>query len=179
MVFPDKEQFLNQASEGGLIPVWTEFHADLETPVSAYLKVAKRFPTDHFLLESVEGGEKWARFSFIGFDPHIGFLADRNGVTIRKGSETRTLPVDTDPLESLAALLKEIRCHAAPELPKLSGGAVGYISYDYVRHIENVEGERPPTPYPDAAFLFPSRLVVFDNVRYKILIIAHAETVKG
>ena len=179
MVFPDRELFLNRVSEGGLIPVWTEFHADLETPVSAYLKVAKRFPTDHFLLESVEGGEKWARFSFIGFDPHVRFLAGSEGVTIRKGEETRTISVVKDPLETLAALLEEIRYQAAPGLPKLSGGAVGYISYDYVRYIEKVDGDRPPAPYPDAMFLFPSRLVIFDNVRQTILIVAHAEAVNG
>ncbi|PJB31425.1 MAG: anthranilate synthase component I, partial [Deltaproteobacteria bacterium CG_4_9_14_3_um_filter_65_9] len=72
MIVPDKEQFVRQAEDGTLIPVFTEFHADLETPVSAYLKISARFPTDHFLLESVEGGEKWGRYSFIGFDPLLG-----------------------------------------------------------------------------------------------------------
>ncbi|MCL1926263.1 MAG: anthranilate synthase component I [Syntrophorhabdaceae bacterium] len=179
MVFPDRERFLYQASEGGLVPVWTEFHADLETPVSAYLKVAKRFPTDHFLLESVEGGEKWARFSFIGFDPHARFLAGPDGITVCKGGDTRTLSAANDPLEALAALLKEIRYQAAPGLPKLSGGAVGYISYDYVRYLEKVGGDRPPSPHPDAMFLFPSRLVIFDNVRHTILIVAHVEASEG
>ena len=175
MILPDRERFLDQASSGGLIPVWTEFHADLETPVSAYLKVAGRFPTDHFLLESVEGGEKWARFSFIGFDPHVRLIARPDGITVHKGDETRTFSAVEDPLEVLAALLKEIRYQTAPGLPKLSGGAVGYISYDYVRHIEKVDGDRPPSPHPDAVFLFPSRLVIFDNVAQTIIIVAHAD----
>ena len=175
MIQPGKERFLTQASPDALIPVWSEFHADLETPVSAYLKIAERFPTDHFLLESVEGGEKWARYSFIGFDPHLLFRADRSEIAIRKDGRTRTRPVDGDPLEVLSELLGRIRYRPAPGLPRLSGGAVGYIGYDYVRYLERVGGDRPLTGAADAMFLFPSRLVIFDNVRHTIRIVAHAE----
>jgi len=179
VIVPDKAQFLGQASAGALIPVFREFHADLETPVSAYLKISARFPTDHFLLESVEGGEKWARYSFIGFDPHLRFRADENGITVRQGEETRNLHVAGDPLEALADILKTIRYCPAPGLPRLSGGAVGYIGYDYVRYLENVGGERPLTDAPDAMFLFPSRLLIFDNVRHTILIVAHGSVHAG
>jgi anthranilate synthase component 1 len=179
VIVPDKEQFLRQASEGALVPVFREYHADLETPVSAYLKISARFPTDHFLLESVEGGEKWARYSFIGFDPHLRFRADAKGITVRQGSETREIPVAGDPLDALAGILKEIRYRPAPGLPRLSGGAVGYIGYDYVRYLEKVGGDRPLTGAPDAMFLFPSRLVIFDNVRHTILIVAHGSVRAG
>jgi anthranilate synthase component 1 len=179
VVVPDKEQFLRQAEEGSLVPVFREFHADLETPVSAYLKISARFPTDHFLLESVEGGEKWARYSFIGFDPHLRFRADANGISVRQGGETRDVSVPGDPLDALAGILKEIRYRPAPGLPRLSGGAVGYIAYDYVRFLEKVGGERPLTDAPDAMFLFPSRLVIFDNVRHTILIVAHGSVREG
>jgi anthranilate synthase component 1 len=179
VIVPDKEQFLRQASEGTLVPVFREYHADLETPVSAYLKISARFPTDHFLLESVEGGEKWARYSFIGFDPHLRFRADAEGITVRQGSETRAVPVAGDPLDALAGILKEIRYRPAPGLPRLSGGAVGYIGYDYVRYLEKVGGTRPLTGAPDAMFLFPSRLVIFDNVRHTILIVAHGSVRAG
>jgi anthranilate synthase component 1 len=175
MIHPGKESFLRQASPDALIPVWSEFHADLETPVSAYLKIAERFPTDHFLLESVEGGEKWARYSFIGFDPHLLFRADATGISIRKDGKTSSRPVEGDPLEVLSGLLERIEYRPAPGLPRLSGGAVGYIGYDYVRYLEKVGGGRPLTAAPDAMFLFPSRLVIFDNVRHTILIVAHAE----
>jgi anthranilate synthase component 1 len=158
-----------------LVPVFRELHADLETPVSAYLKVAGRFPTDHFLLESVEGGEKWARYSFIGFDPHMVFRADERGVTVRKGSTPGMRTAAGDPLVILEELLSGMKYRPAPGLPRLSGGAVGYIGYDYVRHLENIGGDRPLEPLPDAMFLFPSRLLVFDNVRHTILIVAHAE----
>ena len=179
MIVPDKEQFLLQAEEGTLVPVFREFHADLETPVSAYLKISARFPTDHFLLESVEGGEKWARYSFIGFDPHLRFRADEKGISIRQGGETRNVPVTGDPLDVLAGILKEIRYRPAPGLPRLSGGAVGYIGYDYVRYLEKVGGNRPLTDAPDAMFLFPSRLVIFDNVRHTIRIVAHGSVHAG
>ena len=179
MIVPDKAEFLRQASVGALIPVFREFHADLETPVSAYLKISARFPTDHFLLESVEGGEKWARYSFIGFDPHLQFRADEKGITVRQGGATRNLPVTGDPLCALAEILKEIRYRPAPGLPRLSGGAVGYIGYDYVRYLENVGGDRPLTDAPDAMFLFPSRLLIFDNVRHTILIVAHGSVCAG
>src|SRR5512134_1661644 len=133
MIRPTKEAFLCNARPGYVIPVWREFHADLETPVSAYLKISGRFPADHFLLESVEGGEKWARYSFIGFDPYIRYCADGNTVTIRKGGETTERIVDGDPLDALRALLADIRYVPAEGLPRLSGGAVGFIGYDYAR----------------------------------------------
>jgi len=179
VIVPDKEQFLRQAEIGTLVPVFREYHADLETPVSAYLKISARFPTDHFLLESVEGGEKWARYSFIGFDPHLQFRADAKGISVRRGGETRDVPVTGDPLDALAGILKEIRYRPAPGLPRLSGGAVGYIGYDYVRYLEKVGGSRPLTDDPDAMFLFPSRLVIFDNVRHTILIVAHGSVRAG
>jgi len=173
VIVPDKEQFLRQAEKGTLVPVFREYHADLETPVSAYLKISGRFPTDHFLLESVEGGEKWARYSFIGFDPRLLFRADAKGVSVRQGGNTRNVPAMGDPLDALERILKEIRYRPAPGLPRLSGGAVGYIGYDYVRYLEKVGGDRPLTDAPDAMFLFPSRLVIFDNVRHTILIVTH------
>src|SRR5512143_3392849 len=179
MIRPTKEAFLSKARPGYVIPVWQEFHADLETPVSAYLKISARFPTDHFLLESVEGGEKWARYSFIGFDPHFRFQADAKGISVRQGGETRDVPVTGDPLAALAGILKEIRYRPAPGLPRLSGGAVGYIGYDYVRYLEKIGGNRPLTDAPDAMFLFPSRLVIFDNVRHTILIVAHGSAHAG
>jgi anthranilate synthase component 1 len=175
VILPDKATFLREAVPGSLVPVFRELHADLETPVSAYLKVAARFPTDHFLLESVEGGEKWARYSFIGFDPHMVFRADSRGVTVLKGRNPGERPATGDPLVVLEELLSGMKYRPAPGLPRLSGGAVGYIGYDYVRHLEDVGGARPLEPLPDAMFLFPSRLLVFDNVRHTILIVAHAE----
>ena len=158
MIRPDRETFLRQAEPGTIVPVFRELHADLETPVSAYLKVAARFPTDHFLLESVEGGEKWARFSFIGFDPHMRFRAEDREVTVVKDGKTRARAAAGDPLVVLEELLSGMRYRPAPGLPRLSGGAVGYIGYDYVRHTilivvhaEVREGEDPSASYERCA----------------------------
>jgi len=172
---PTEEVFLAQAGSGSLIPVWQEFHADLETPVSAYLKIAARFPDDHFLLESVEGGEKWARFSFIGFDPYIRFRVDRKTVTITRDGKTEVRTGTNDPLKELEGILSGIRYVRAEGLPRLSGGAVGFIGYDYVRNIERIPDTHPDEGTPDALFLFPSRLVVFDNVKHTIRIVVHGQ----
>jgi anthranilate synthase component 1 len=175
-ILPTREEFAAQAREYSVLPVWQEFHADLETPVSAYLKIAAKFPDDHFLLESVEGGEKWARYSFIGFDPYLRVRADGNLVTVRKGSGESVRATGEDPLKALAEILSGIRYRQAKGLPRLSGGAVGFLGYDYVRHIEKIPETHPAEGTPDALFLFPSRLVVFDNVKHTILIVAHGDT---
>jgi anthranilate synthase component 1 len=174
-ICPTVEDFRSHAKTFSVIPVWQEFHADLETPVSAYLKIAARFPDDHFLLESVEGGEKWARYSFIGFDPYLRYRADGSTVTIRKGQTESVRRLGGDPLAELAEILSGIRYQRAAGLPRLSGGAVGFIGYDYVRHIEKIADDHPAEGTPDAMFLFPSRLVIFDNVKHTILIVAYGE----
>jgi anthranilate synthase component 1 len=177
---PAKEEFVSDAREFSILPVWQEYHADLETPVSAYLKISAKFPDDHFLLESVEGGEKWARYSFIGFDPYLRVRVDGNTVTVRKGKAAESVrEAGEDPLKELAGILSRIRYRQAKGLPRLSGGAVGFIGYDYVRHIEKIPATHPAEGGPDALFLFPSRLVIFDNVKHTILIVAHGETEDG
>jgi anthranilate synthase component 1 len=172
---PPEEVFLAQAGPGSVIPVWQEFHADLETPVSAYLKIAARYPDDHFLLESVEGGEKWARYSFIGFDPYIRFRIDRNTVTITRSGKSEIRTAAGDPMKELEGILSGIRYVQAEGLPRLSGGAVGFIGYDYVRNIERIPDTHPDEGTPDALFLFPSRLVIFDNVKHTIRIVVHGQ----
>ena len=175
MFRPTREEFVSKAGPGCVIPVWEEFHADLETPVSAYLKISARFPDDHFLLESVEGGEKWARYSFIGFDPYLRFCADGSTVSIRKGGGTIERPGTGDPLDELRALLAAIRYLPGEGLPRLSGGAVGFIGYDYARRIETIPDRHPPDGTPEVLFIFPSRLVIFDNVKHTVLVVAHGE----
>ncbi len=178
-IHPSKEEFRSNAKSYSVIPVWHEYYADLETPVSAYLKIASRFPKEHFLLESVEGGEKWARYSFIGFDPYLSFGSDGQNVTIRRRGRVETKRVEGDPLLELKSVLSGIRYRQAEGLPRLSGGAVGFIGYDYVRRIERIPETHPGEGTPEALFLFPSRLVIFDNVKHTILIVAHGETGGG
>ncbi|GAB4367141.1 MAG: anthranilate synthase component I [Deltaproteobacteria bacterium] len=168
-----KESFLAAAAPTTVVPLWEEFQADLETPVSAYLKISARFPNDHFLLESVEGGEQWARYSFIGFDPEIRFRADGDLIRILRGTRIEEIRDAGDPMEILAGILKEREYRPSAELPRFSGGAVGVLGYDYVRRLERIPDRNPGEGAPDALFLFPSRLVIFDNVKHRILIVAH------
>lgn len=174
-----KEFFLSAVAPTTVVPLWEEFQADLETPVSAYLKISARFPDDHFLLESVEGGEKWARYSFIGFDPYIRFRAKGNTVRIRRGGDVEEIHDTGDPMDALAGILGERKYRPAAELPRFSGGAVGFIGYDYVRRLERIPDLHPGEETPDAMFLFPSRLVIFDNVKHRILIVAHGRMRPG
>ena len=162
MYTPTLEETKKLAGQGNLIPVYREISADLETPVSAYLKVAK--PPYSFLLESVEGGERLARYSFIGAEP---------AEVIRTGPGYPGGAVD--PLGLVEQTLARHRLVPVPGLPRFHGGAVGYLSYDAVRYFE----PRVPTPsrdtlgLPEAVFLLTDTLLVFDHLRHKIQVVSH------
>jgi len=161
MYYPSLEEVKDMASQGNLIPLYREINADLETPVSAYLKIAR--PPYSFLLESVEGGERLARYSFIGTEP---FHVVKTGPGLPSG--------EVDPLVSVQELLDMYTPVPIEGLPRFHGGAVGYLSYDTVRYFEPV-----PTPakdslgLPEAMFLFVDTLLVFDHLRHKIKVVTH------
>jgi anthranilate synthase component 1 len=158
------------------VPVFAELPADLDTPLSAYLRL--RPGPYAFLLESVEGGEKWARYSFLGSDPLMVLTAKDGRITLRRGGRTERLP-DGDPLEALRGLLREFQPVAVPGLPRFQGGAVGYLSYDMVRHMERLPATtRDDLALPDAVFMFSDTLLVFDNLRHRLLVIANAHVGK-
>lgn len=158
MYTPSREEFHKLAGRGNLVPVYREILADLETPVSAYLKVARGDYS--FLLESVEGGERLARYSFIGTDPYKVILADGT----------------SDPLVPVEQELARYRPVPEPGLPPFQGGAVGYVSYDAVRHFEPrlIAPDADPLSVPEAVFMFADTLLVFDHLRHKIKVLAHA-----
>ena len=155
------------------MPVFAELPADLDTPLSAYLRL--RPGPYSFLLESVEGGEKWARYSFLGTDPLMVLTAKDGRITLRHAQgRTERLP-DGNPLEALRQLLRRFRPVAVPGLPRFQGGAVGYLAYDAVRHLERLpSAATDDLRLPDAAFLFSDTLLVFDNLRHRLLVIANA-----
>jgi anthranilate synthase component 1 len=150
-----------------------ELAADLDTPLSAFRRLR---PGPHaFLLESVEGGENWARYSFLGGDPFM-VLSGKNGRLTLRASDgtTRRLP-DGDPLQALRGLLSRFHPVPAPGLPRFQGGAVGYLAYDAVRHLERLpRTTRDDLALPDAQFLLTDNLLVFDNLRHRLLVIANA-----
>ena len=164
-----------------LIPVTREFAADLETPVSVYLKLMEE-PGASFLLESVEGGEQVGRYSFVGVGIHRRI--ELHGETItRIGDGFAGVPAGEpagDILDALRAELGRYRAAAVPGLPRLSGGAVGYFGYDVVRFFERLpQTAAPGLDLPDALFLLVDTVVVFDHARHRLILLANAHVEEG
>ncbi|MEX2303381.1 MAG: anthranilate synthase component I [Bryobacterales bacterium] len=169
---PDFETFEQHAKQGNIVPVSKALTADLETPVSAYLKLAARRKYS-FLLESVEGGEKIGRYTFLGADPFLIVTAVGDRIEIRRNG--RTTRRRGNLFEILPELTSQFRPAGGEGLPPLTAGAVGYIGYDLVRMLEP---RVPPflkddVKTPDAIFLFFSTLLAFDHVKHQIHAIAN------
>jgi anthranilate synthase component 1 len=175
MVYPDFEMFTDLARQGNLIPVYREILGDLETPVSAYKKL--RGEGCSFLLESVEGGEKWGRFSFLGLNPSLMFQVKGGQTTIQRQGRNEVLDTTADPFEHLRQLLAGFHPVAMEGLPRFWGGLVGYLGYDMVRYIERLPNLTPATDMPEARLMLADNLLIFDNLRQtiKILAIVHLD----
>lgn len=174
---PTRDEFLKKAKEGNLIPVWRELLADTETPVSAFYKVA--YGREYgFLLESVEGGERLARYSFLGSDPFLVFRSKNQQATIAESgkiTEVALNAAECDPLHVLKEILDRYKYVPAPELPRFVGGAVGMIGYDTVRFFEDLPDDNPDElKLEDCLFMFTDALVVFDHVRHRMLALCNA-----
>ncbi|HVG19780.1 MAG TPA: anthranilate synthase component I [Blastocatellia bacterium] len=168
------EEFLKLAGEGTVVPVVKRVMADLLTPVAAYLKIERLSPHS-FLLESVEGGEKVARYSFLGFDPET-IVRSRAGKVIIE-DESGTAETDQSMLSALRSLSGKHIPVRMPDLPPFACGAVGYMSYDAVRWFEKIPDDNPDDlGTDDAVMMFFSRLLVFDHVRHQIHLIANVFT---
>ena len=174
MLQPSLEEFEELASQGNLIPVAREILADLDTPLSLFRRLDDG--KSSFLLESVQGGEKWARFSFIGTGARARFRATGNDVEWMEGDEHERVKAAGDPLEFLRDKLAAYRPAVAPdlELPRFVGGAVGVVGYDWVRFVEDIPNSNPDTVgLPDLAFVLPEVVVVYDNIKHTALIVKH------
>ncbi|RMG59905.1 MAG: anthranilate synthase component I [Deltaproteobacteria bacterium] len=178
-IYPSLEEFLRLAEKHSVVPVYGEVIADCETPVSAYLKLRKKEGSPSFLLESVEGGEKWGRYSFLGFSPLALVMAQGRKVVFSSDGERREEVVD-DPLLAVKGLMGRYSYPLPPGFPRLACGAVGYVGYDYVRFIERLPDDtRKSHSYPDLFFMVPSLVVVFDNLRKKTIVIANVPVAEG
>jgi anthranilate synthase component 1 len=176
--WPARGDVRTLARDGNLIPVCCDILADLETPVSAFLKV-HRGPYG-FLLESVEGGEKWGRYSFLGTEPALVFRARGHEVQIETPGASTTSETVDDPFEALRRLLATYRPVAVPGMPRFAGGAVGHIGYDMVRVFERLPRLLPDDlGVPDACLLLAESLLVFDNVAQKIKVVSHVHVREG
>jgi anthranilate synthase component 1 len=172
MYYPDLATFQKLSLQGNLIPVYREIMADMDTPVTAFKKLDDgRFS---FLLESIEGGEKWARYSFLGSNPST--IIRSKGTTVEVITNGITTATTTeDPLDCIRTTLARFTPVEVPGLPRFFGGAVGYLGYDMVRHFEHLPSNKPAElDAYDAYFLITDTIVIFDNVSQKIKVVSNA-----
>lgn len=172
MYFPTLEQFERYAELGNLIPVYREILADMETPVSAFRKIDNGHTS--FLLESIEGGEKWARYSFLGSGPARIFRCRDRSFEVLVDGQVEQQGESQDPIAELQKLLAAYRPVEVAGLPRFFGGAVGYLGYDMVRFVENLpdKNQRDSDNW-DACFMLTEGLLIFDNMRQKIKVVCN------
>ncbi len=178
MYLPSRQEFSALAQQGNLIPVYREILADMETPVSAFRKIDDG--NTSFLLESIEGGEKWARYSFLGSGPaRIFRCRDRYFEVVHNDSLEQSGETD-DPIAKLQELLGAYRPVEVEGLPRFFGGAVGYLGYDMVRFVEDLpnKNERDSDNW-DACFMLTEGLLIFDNMRQKIKVVCNVHLAEG
>ena len=174
MIQPDFKTFSRLAKQGNLVPVYATYTADLLTPVGAYLRIA-RDAKYSFLLESVEGGETIARYTFAGANPSEVFRARGRACTLERG-DTRTQS-DEDPVERLRRLTRRYRPVRVPGLPPFVAGAIGYCAYDMVRLVEKIpDAGRDDLHLDDCAMMFYLGVLVFDHVQHRVWIIQNVFT---
>lgn len=172
MYYPNKEEFQKIAGRGNLIPVYREICADLDTPVSAFKKIDSG---TSFLLESVEGGEKIARYSFLGSDPVMVMEGRRGEVKIREKSRPQTVIPTENPLKVLKEVMAGFRYVPVDGLPRFFGGAVGYIGYDFIRCLEPIpDKNQNDLQLPEFLFFLVDTLLIFDHVAHTIKIVSNA-----
>jgi anthranilate synthase component 1 len=176
-----RDEFVALARDHTVVPVWREVLADLETPVSAFVKLAGAAEDDPpaFLLESVEHAERWGRFSFLGRDPALTLVA-RGGTVHFEGRPPPGVPSDRGVLAAIEALLRAYRAPVIPELPPFHGGVVGYLGYDVVREIERLPDVPPDTSgMPDAVMSVTGHVTAFDHFRQRLYLIENVFVEQG
>lgn len=180
MYRPTLEQVEAMADKGNLIPIHRNLPADMETPVSIYLKLQDEGPC--FLLESVSGGEQVARYSFVGVRPRGVITTSGDEVFISREGHGRTVSLEDgrDPLDILKAEMATYKPVRLADLPRFIGGAVGFLSYDAVRRFERIPDDNPDDLHvPEMAFMIAHTLVVFDHARQRLQVIANADLTRS
>lgn len=161
-----------------ILTAYRELPADLETPVGAYIKLARK-SAYAFLLESVNQVERWGRYSFIGVDPESVFFGSGKTVTILDGKSKRTLTLDS-PLSYVKEELSRHRLPHIPSLPPFQGGYVGYLGYDCVRYFEELPSTLPlRSDAPDFLFMRVRQFIVFDNFKQTMMVVVHVPIAKS
>jgi anthranilate synthase component I len=170
--FPSYDEFAALAAQHTLVPVYRQLLGDALTPVSAFCKIAEG--DDAFLFESVVGGERHGRYSFVGSNPFLRFRAFDRRIVVESKGEAREY-TDPDPLRGLEQLLVAYRAPHLPGMPRFCGGAVGYAGYDTVRYVEHLPNAPTDDRHlPDLYFALYDRMVIFDHINKTVSAVAHA-----
>src|SRR5271165_1316407 len=176
MIRPDYKEFLRLSRSATLVPVAKSIPADLLTPVSAFLAVAEGEP-DAFLLESVEGGEKIGRYTFLGVRPFLRLQSRGAAIKIERGRKVEQRTGDV--FAVIKELLQLHRPAAMEGLPPFTAGAVGYCAYDIVRRLEDIGTHASDDlNVPDCVLMFFARVLAFDHLRHQIHIVASADVTR-
>ncbi len=177
MYYPDKNEFIKLAKEGNLIPVYREILADFETPLSAFTKIDNG--NYSFLLESVEGGERIARYSFLGSSPSLVFLSKGKKIIVSEGKISNSFITKSDPISELKNILARYKFVKVKGLPRFCGGLVGYFGYDIVHFIEKIPDKNPDDlKLPDSVFMLTDTILIFDHVDHKIKVVSNVHVEK-
>ena len=170
MYFPSKQEFIKLSKKANVIPVYKEILADKLTPVSAFQKIGKGYS---YLLESVEGQEKIARFSFIGTEPSVILKSKAKSIEINKGGIVKKY-LTNEPLKEIEKMMSTFKAADVKGLPRFSGGLVGYMGYDMVRFFEDLPDKNPDDlQVPDSIFMVADNLVIFDHSAHKVKIVVN------
>ncbi|MCK5594582.1 anthranilate synthase component I [bacterium] len=173
MYHPTKKEFIKKTKLGNLIPVYKEIIADTQTPVSAYKQVSHGDKFS-FILESVERGEQFGRYSFIGTDPEIVFKCKNNKGSIFTKNKEKQVSLSGNPLPFLKHMMAKYRFVADDSLPPFCGGAVGYFSYDVIRFIEKLPMHTADDlNLPDCVLMFTDTIMIFDHLLHKMKIVSN------
>jgi anthranilate synthase component 1 len=178
MFRPSLKVFADLAGEAGLIPVHREIIADLDTPLTVFAKIAGE-QSHSFLFESLEGGEKWGRYSFVGYDPLVVFESRGKRVTLTRNGREEVK--EGNPLDILRQLVESFKVSSQSEyLPRFFGGAVGFLGYDMVRFMEKLPDLKEPLAgFPDSSFMIPRMVLIYDNLKQTLTVVNCVELEPG
>lgn len=179
MYSPNLEIFGQLLENSGLVPVHRTVLADLDTPLTVFAKTAGS--RDHaFLFESMEGGEQWGRYSFIGFDPLLTLTASSSQLTCRRCDQEKVEIRDgVNPLEELRKILAAFKASTAPGLARFYGGLVGFLGYDMIRCIEDIPDQQAPLNLPDSSFMIPRLVLIHDAVEQRLTVVCNVLPEEG
>ncbi|MEW6189740.1 MAG: anthranilate synthase component I [Actinomycetota bacterium] len=173
MYHPSRSEFKELTKKYNLIPVYREIVADTDTPVSAFKKLGES--TNAFLLESVEGGERLGRYSFLGNNPYLVITCDDGDLQIMQGQKVTKISNIPDPLKIIEEIISQYRPAQMEEPPPFYGGAVGYLGYDVIRYFEDIpRTTQDDLHLPEMIFVFTDTILIFDHLKHKIKVVANA-----